>query len=88
VVTASRGGVPTAVARPVTAIRGAGYTSSRLATASQVYDPLNQSGRVTTPFSEPKAVDPYVAFVVNQNLLHKIHYNFTQARKADENAGK
>ncbi|XP_046644884.1 intraflagellar transport protein 88 homolog [Daphnia pulicaria] len=58
VVTASRGGVPTAVARPVTAIRGAGYTSSRLATASQVYNPLNQSGRVTTPFSEPKAVDP------------------------------
>ncbi|KZS02119.1 Intraflagellar transport protein 88 [Daphnia magna] len=57
-VTASRGANATAVARPLTAIHGAGYTSSRMTTANQTYDPLNQSGRVTTPFAEPKTVDP------------------------------
>lgn len=58
-ITTSRGAISTAVARPLTAIRGAGYTSSRMATAGQAYDPLNQSARVTTPFSEPKTADPY-----------------------------
>ncbi|XP_057366935.1 intraflagellar transport protein 88 homolog [Daphnia carinata] len=57
-VTASHGANTPAVARPITAIRGAGYTSSRITTANQTYDPLNQSGRVTTPFTEPKTVDP------------------------------
>lgn len=63
-VTASRGANATAVARPLTAIHGAGYTSSRMTTANQTYDPLNQSGRVTTPFADPKTVDPYTKFLV------------------------
>lgn len=58
-ITTSRGAISTAAARPVTAIRGAGYTSTRLSTANQAFDPLNQTGRVTTPFSESKASESY-----------------------------
>lgn len=55
----TRGGVPN-TARPVTAVRGAGYTSNRGTTANQAYDPLNQSSRMTTtPFAESKAAEQY-----------------------------
>lgn len=59
-ITTSRGGASPVVARPFTAIRGAGYTSTRLTTNGQTYDPLNQSTKITTPFAEQKSVDPYV----------------------------
>ncbi|KAI9557616.1 hypothetical protein GHT06_017444 [Daphnia sinensis] len=72
-VTASRGANATAVARPLTAIRGAGYTSSRITTANQTYDPFNQSGRVTTPFAEPKTVDPpEKQMKMLENSIHRI----------------
>lgn len=46
-------------ARPVTAVKGAGYTSNRGATGNQVYDPLHQSVRMTASLAEPKATDQW-----------------------------
>lgn len=57
-VLASRGGISTAAARPLTAVRGAGYTSSKTAAPQQVYDPLNQASRgAAAPLSDNKATD-------------------------------
>lgn len=43
---ASRGVTGTSHARPLTAVRGAGYTSNRNITTGQPYDTLTQSNRV------------------------------------------
>ena len=54
----SRGVTGTSHARPLTAVRGAGYTSNRNTTTGQPYDTLNQSHRVANnSMLDPKPAD-------------------------------
>jgi len=82
----TRGGAPN-TARPVTAVRGAGYTSNRGTTANQAYDPLNQSSRMTTtPFAESKAAEQYL--ISSFYCLKPCnYYHIYQAGEANQNVG-
>lgn len=64
---------PPPTARPMTAVRGAGYRSETAAGrpgGNAVFDPLNQAKSMPSPFQRPEEKSPEARIKVNHQPLH------------------
>ena len=79
----------TSHARPLTAVRGAGYTSNRNTTTGQPSDSRALSNRVANnPLLDPKAADQYIFnYYDGISNLFLIIFLLSQARETDQIAG-